>query len=446
MLNIIIGIFGLGLVVFFHESGHFMAAKLCGVKVLTFSIGWGKKLFSFRKGDTEYCISLLPMGGYCKMKGEEILDDDTVYVDNHDSLSTAPAWKKAIIYFAGPFMNLVFAIICFSIVWMGGITTTSPPNRIVLASEYAQDAGPFAADQAGLKTGDFITAVNGKSIEHFMDLREAIATKAQEKLDVTVDRNGEILKLTITPKLDKSTGAGQVGIYPWIDPVVGNIKEGSSAYIAGLKSGDTILSANGEKITHYMDFVKVLRTNPAKIDLVVLRDGTEKQLTQVLDYNDDGLVDPGLSFQMQTYRSEPLNVFQAVHKGISESFKTLSLTVRSLKLLFAGVNLNQAVSGPIRITYMLGEITTQGFAEGISAGLAMFLNFVALINIALFFMNLLPIPALDGGQIFFCFIEMIRGKKFQPKIAVRYQVIGFAFLITLMIFTLFNDVIFLIKK
>ena len=446
MLNIIIGIFGLGLVVFFHESGHFMAAKLCGVKVLTFSIGWGKKLFSFRKGDTEYCISLLPMGGYCKMKGEEILDDDTVYEDNHDSLSTAPAWKKAIIYFAGPFMNLVFAIICFSIVWMGGITTTSPPNRIVLASEYAQDTGPFAADQAGLKTGDFITAVNGKSIEHFMDLREAIATKAQEKLDVTVDRNGEILKLTITPKLDKSTGAGQVGIYPWIDPVVGNIKEGSSAYIAGLKTGDTILSANGEKVTQYMDFVKVLWSKPAKIDLVVLRDGTEKRLTQVLDYNDDGLVDPGLSFQMQTYRSEPLNVFQAVHKGISESFKTLSLTVRSLKLLFAGVNLNQAVSGPIRITYMLGEITTQGFAEGISAGLAMFLNFVALINIALFFMNLLPIPALDGGQIFFCFIEMIRGKKFQPKIAVRYQVIGFAFLITLMIFTLFNDVIFLIKK
>ena len=446
MLNIIIGIFGLGLVVFFHESGHFMAAKLCGVKVLTFSIGWGKKLFSFRKGDTEYCISLLPMGGYCKMKGEEILDDDTVYEDNHDSLSTAPAWKKAIIYFAGPFMNLVFAIICFSIVWMGGITTTSPPNRIVLASEYAQESGPFAADQAGLKTGEYITAVNGKSIEHFQDLREAIATKAQEKLDMTVDRDGEIIKLAITPKLDKSTGAGQVGIYPWIDPVVGNIKEGSSAYIAGLKTGDTILSANGEKVTQYMDFVKVLWTKPAKIDLVVLRDGTEKRMTQVLDYNDDGLVDPGLSFQMQTYRSEPLNVFQAVHKGISESFKTLSLTVRSLKLLFAGVNLNQAVSGPIRITYMLGEITTQGFAEGISAGLAMFLNFVALINIALFFMNLLPIPALDGGQIFFCFIEMIRGKKFQPKIAVRYQVIGFAFLITLMIFTLFNDVIFLIKK
>ena len=263
---------------------------------------------------------------------------------------------------------------------------------------------------------------------------------------MTVDRNGEILKLSITPKLDKSTGAGQVGIYPWIDPVVGTVREGSSAYIAGLKSGDTILFANGEKVTQYMDFVKVLWTKPAQIELTVLRDGAEKKLTQVLDYNDSGLVDPGLSFQMQTYRSPPLNVFQAVHKGVTESLKTLSLTVRSLKLLFAGVNLNQAVSGPIRITYMLGEITKQGFAEGISEGLAMFLNFVALINIALFFMNLLPIPALDGGQIFFCFIEMIRGKKFQPKIAVRYQIIGFAFLITLMIFTLFNDVIFLIKK
>ena len=446
MLNIIIGIFGLSLVVFFHESGHFMAAKLCGVKVLAFSIGWGKKIFSFKKGDTEYCISLLPMGGYCKMKGEEILDDDTVYEDNTGALSAAPAWKKAIIYFAGPFMNLVFAIICFSIVWMGGTTTTSPPNRIVLASEYSQEAGPFAADQAGLKTGDYIIAVNGKSIEHFQDLREAIATKAQEKLDVTVDRNGEILKVSLTPKLDKSTGAGQVGIYPWIDPVVGKVKEGSSAFIAGLKSGDIIVSANGDKITQYMDFVKVLWSKPGKLVLTVMRDGKEQRLTQVLDYNDTGLVDPGLSFQMQTYKSPPLNVFQAVHKGISESFKTLALTVRSLKLLFAGVNLNQAVSGPIRITYMLGEITSQGFAEGISEGLAMFLNFVALINIALFFMNLLPIPALDGGQILFCIIEMIRGKKFQPKIAVRYQVIGFAFLITLMIFAVFNDVIFLINK
>ncbi len=446
MLNIIIGIFGLGLVVFFHESGHFMAAKLCGVKVLAFSIGWGKKIFSFKKGDTEYCISLLPMGGYCKMKGEEILDDDTVYEDNTGALSAAPAWKKAIIYFAGPFMNLVFAIICFSIVWMGGTTTTSPPNRIVLASEYAQEAGPFAADQAGLKSGDYIIAINGKSIEHFQDLREAIATKAQEKLDVTVDRNGEIIKVALTPKLDKSTGAGQVGIYPWIDPVVGKVKDGSSAAIAGLKSGDIIVNANGDKITQYMDFVKVLWSKPGKLVLTVMRDGKKQRLTQVLDYNDTGLVDPGISFQMQTYKSPPLNVFQAVHKGISESFKTLALTVRSLKLLFAGVNLNQAVSGPIRITYMLGEITSQGFAEGISEGLAMFLNFVALINIALFFMNLLPIPALDGGQILFCIIEMIRGKKFQPKIAVRYQVIGFAFLITLMIFAVFNDVIFLINK
>jgi regulator of sigma E protease len=446
MLNIIIGIIGLGMVVFFHESGHFMAAKLCGVKVLTFSIGWGKKLFSFKKGDTEYCISLLPLGGYCKMKGEEILDDDTVYEDNSDSLSTAPAWKKAIIYFAGPFMNLVFAIVCFSIVWMGGTTTTSPPNRIVLASEYVQGSGPFAADQAGLKTGDYITAVNGKNIEHFQDLREAIATKAQETLDVTVDRDGQILKLALTPKLDKSTGAGQVGIYPWIDPVVGKVKEGSSAFIAGLQSGDIIVSANGDKITQYMDFVKVLWSKPGKLVLTVSRDGKEQRLIQVLDYNENGLVDPGLSFQMQTYHSPSLNVFQAVHKGVTESFKTLALTVRSLKLLFAGVNLNQAVSGPIRITYMLGEITTQGFAEGISEGLAMFLNFVALINIALFFMNLLPIPALDGGQILLCFIEMIRGKKVQPKIAVRYQVIGFAFLITLMIFALFNDVIFLIKR
>ena len=446
MLNIIIGIIGLSLVVFFHESGHFMAAKLCGVRVLTFSIGWGRKLFSFTKGGTEYCISMLPMGGYCKMQGEEVLDDDTVYDDDTGSLSAAPVWKKAIIYFAGPFMNLVFAIVCFSIVWMGGVTTTCPPNRIVLASEYAPESGPFAADQAGLKTGDYITAVNGEDIENFQELREAIATKAQEEINLTVDRGGEILNLRITPRLDKSTGAGQVGIYPWIDPVVGTVKEGSASAIAGLKAGDVITDANGKPVVQYMDFVQILWDKPARTELTVLRDTEKKKLTLILDYKDDGLVDPGLSFQMSTYKSPPLNVFQAVHKGVSESAKTLSLTVRSLKLLFAGVNLNQAVSGPIRITYMLGEVTKQGFAEGISEGLATFLNFVALINIALFFMNLLPIPALDGGQIFLCIIEMIRGRKFNRKVAVRYQLIGFTLLITLMIFTLFNDVIFLIRK
>lgn len=446
LLNIIIGIFGLGIVVFFHEGGHFLAAKLFGIKVETFSIGWGKKLFSFRYGETEYRISMLPMGGFCKMKGEETLEENASEEDREGSLSAAPPWKKAIIYFAGPFMNLVFSVVALSIIWMGGMTVISPENRIILASEYSATGQTYAADRAGLKTGDFIVSVNGTEVTNFQELREKVSTKAKKNIHLGIIRDGKETELTMAPELDKSTGAGKIGVYPWIDPVIETVKEGSSAYIAGLQAGDTLTSVNGNRITNHMDLVSVLLTKPAKLALTYSRDGREYSTNMILDYGENGITDPGIAFRMNRYTTPGLGFFGAIQKGATESFRNLYNSAASLKLLFSGVDLNQAVSGPIRITYMMGEITSQGFSESFSAGVVNFLNFLSLINIALFVMNMLPIPALDGGQILFCIMEMIRGKRFRSGIAVKYQIIGFSILISLMIMTVFNDLIFLIKN
>lgn len=446
LTNIIIGIFGLSIVVFFHEGGHFLAAKLFGIKVEAFSIGWGKKLFSFNRGGTEYCISMLPMGGYCKMKGEESLDENAVEADREGSLSAAPPWKKAIIYFAGPFMNLIFSVVALSFIWMGGMTVTSPENRILLASEYTTKEQSFAADRAGLESGDYIVSVNGKGVTNFQELREEISTKAGKEIHLGVLRDGKETDLTLAPELDRSTGAGKIGVYPWIDPVLDNIKEGSSADIAGLKAGDIITSVDGKKIINHMDLVSVLLSKPDRMGITYNRDGKEYSTNMILDYRDGQIVDPGISFRMNRYEIPGLSFPKAIVKGTKESFKNLYNSVASLRLLFGGVDLNQAVSGPIRITYMMGEITTRGFSESMNAGMVNFLNFLSLINIALFVMNMLPIPALDGGQILFCILEMIRRKKFRTKIAVRYQIIGFSILISLMIMTLFNDLVFLIKN
>ena len=446
LINIIIGIFGLGIVVFVHEAGHFIAAKLCGVKVLAFSIGWGKKLWSFKKGDTEYCISMLPMGGYCKMKGEEVLDDRTEYADNTGALSAAPSWKKMIIYFAGPFMNLVFAIIAFSIISTLGSIVHSPDSRLILASEYSEEKITYPADTAGLKTGDCILKVNSQKIENFQDVRMAIAANAKEKIFFTVERDGKELTLEIVPELDKSSGTGRIGVYPWLDPVIGEIAPNSSAYIAGLKSGDTIVEAGGKKIVNYMDFAILLREKPTSLDLTVLRDNQKQNLTMVFDYNENGIVNPGMQFKLNEYIKEGQSLGKAFKIGTQDAVNTLRATVKGLKLLFAGVDLKNALSGPIRISYLMGEATSQGFSESLHAGLESFLTICAYINIALFFMNMLPIPALDGGQILFCFIEVLRRKKFKSTTSFRFQVVGFSIMIALMIFTVFNDVIFLIKK
>ncbi|MEW5818012.1 MAG: site-2 protease family protein [Spirochaetota bacterium] len=453
ILNILIGLIGLGIVILVHETGHFVAAKLCGIDVEAFSLGWGKKLISFKKNKTEYRLSLIPLGGYCKMKGDDLLkkawqaNADTIPYEEGSFFSVSP-WKRILVAVSGPFSNLVFAVVILSLLWWVGFNIRTFENKIILASEYAQFGGKasYPADRAGLKTGDIIIAINGRQVNHYRDIQEAITPSAGKELSVRVLREDKELAVTLSPELDKETGIGRIGVFAWIDPVIGFIQAGSSAAVAGLKPGDRLTALNDRPVENTVDFYSAFLSKPQKVDMTFERKGIRQAVTLIADYTEKGDPDLGLSFATRLFRSPNLNFFQAVEKGFQETINTLDLSFKSIALLFKGVNLREAVSGPIRLTYYVGEVATQGFKMGISDGFTNSFQFLSLISVALFIMNLLPIPVLDGGLFLLFLFQGITHKELKPKIIFRYQSIGLLIIVTIALFTAFNDIFFLVKR
>ena len=449
LLNILLGLLGLGIVILVHELGHFAAAKLSGIKVEAFSIGWGKVLFRKKINDTEYRISLFPVGGYCKMKGEEFFkqaenkEDGSPPVSQGSLFSVSPL-RRAFTYFSGPLANLLFSILVLTIIWMAGFTIYTLDNKILLQSETIHsDGGQYPADYAGLRTGDEIVEIDGRSVENFRDIEQHVTPAADRELDMVVKRDGRLVKTTITPRLDTESGAGKIGVVAWIDPIVGAVASESTAERAGLLPGDRIVEFNGNPIINSIDLESALHDVPSVAKVVVERDGARKAIELGIEYNEDGSIKLGFSFETITYIERESNIFRAIGRGAAESISTLVLSVRSIGLLFRGVNMRSAVSGPIRITYFVGEVATRGFGQGLGRGLVILFRFLSMLSVALCFMNLLPIPALDGGFIIISVGEMLFRKPIRPRFFFRYQVVGFAIIFAILILTLFNDVFYL---
>jgi regulator of sigma E protease len=453
ILQILIGLIGLGLVVFVHEAGHLLVAKLVGIEVEAFSIGWGKRLAGFTFRGTEYRISLIPLGGYCKMKGEAALqqafeNDEDVIRQDEGAFYTARPWKRILVLLAGPAMNLLFAIIVLSVIWYSGFTIHTFGNRIVLESQYPLTAtsGTYPATQAGLKTGDTILSINGNTISDFRDLEQAVSPNPDTRLSFTVRRpNGSVQKLSVVPALNKTTGAGRIGVYPWIDPVVSVVSGPAKA--AGIQPGDQIIAVNGTPVAQSIQYQQLIdKAGSGSVALTVLRNGTRKTLPLTLkSASGTAQPDPGIRFKGLSVRTPRLNPAQAVAKGTQETFRTLALTVKGIGLLFRGVNITDAVAGPVRITYLVGEAATQGFATSVSAGFTSFFNFLALLSVVLFFMNLLPIPLLDGGQIVLSGIEGITHRPLKPRYVHRYQLVGVVIVFLLIFFAFFNDILYFVR-
>jgi regulator of sigma E protease len=450
IIKIILGLFGLGLVVFVHELGHFLAARLVGIDVEAFSIGWGKPILKKKIGAVEYRLGMFPLGGYCKMKGENDFQEAWENRRNEISPSSRSFFgvsplRRIVVSFAGPFFNLVFAVLVLSIIWGIGFEVNTLSNRVVLASDINADQ-QFPADQAGLKTGDRILEINGKKTPYYHNVQENIAVNPEKTLTLTVDRNGETIQIPVRPDLDKKTGAGKIGVYFWTDPVIESVAPASSASSAGLLPGDRITGANGTPVLHSVDFIRILENSPQTLVLDFERNGREEQTTLVPLYNENGEMDLGISYQAIHYRTPLLSFPASLAKGFGETWKTLVVSLRSLGLLFRGIDLTQAVSGPVRITYMVGDIAAEGFGQSFGAGIRSMADFLALISIALCIMNLLPLPILDGGMIVLFLIEMIRRKPLHPRAISVFQTLGAVLIFGLMIFAVFGDILYLVHR
>ncbi|MBO4857126.1 MAG: site-2 protease family protein [Treponema sp.] len=369
------GILCLFFLILFHEFGHFLAAKLFGVKVESFSIGFGPILLHKTFKGTDYRLSLFPLGGYCGMKGE---NDFRTAVEEHlpeikaekDSLYGVHPIKRAAIGFAGPLFNFIFAIIAYSLINLIGYTYYTYSNKIILADElYAEQFAdePSAAKLGGLQTGDLIIEINGKEITDFSEIIEEISVRPDEDIRVKVDRDGEILLLNVHTQMDKSQGTGKLGV-----------------------AADTS--------------IKLTKHTPK------------------------------------------YNVFTAFGRGFLDTIDSLVLTIKSIGILFKGIDVKNAVSGPARVTEMLGSTVKEGFAASTKIGFISMFNLMAIISISLFFMNLLPVPVLDGGLILIALIETVFRKRLNPRIQYYVQFIGLAFIIFLFIIGTYSDISYFIKQ
>ena len=448
-MTIIYGLIGLGFIVFIHELGHFITAKICGVTVESFSIGMGPILLHKTIKGTDYRLSLIPLGGYCGMKGQKdfqvALDEKLESITgDKDSFYGIHPLKRVIIAFSGPFFNFIFAAIAFMIISMIGYSYYTSENKIILANEVYPEMESIA-EKAGLQTGDKILSVNDKETPYFTDIYEAISISANKKTDLQVQRDSEIFNIEVTPSLNKETGAGVLGIVSWTNPLIDSVEKNSIAENVGLKEQDLILQINDDIIKNTADYNNAIQKYD-NFSMKVLRDNNEIIIENIeLNPQKEDKTTLGITFYTEKVKSKTYSFFPAIINGFVEAGKTTALTFKSLGLLFQGVDLTKAVSGPLRITVMLGDTAKAGFSAGFSTGIVTVFNFLAIISISLFIMNLLPIPILDGGLILFALIEAITKKQISPKIQYYVQFIGVGLILVLFVFAMFGDISYIIN-
>jgi regulator of sigma E protease len=447
VIDFLIGFLGLGIMIFVHELGHLLAAKSLKVKVETFSIGYGKKLVGFKRGDTTYQLGWFPFGGFTKFKGEHLFAQaieqnlDRIPADA-DCYYNQPAWKRVIISFAGPAFNILFAFIFFTLVYWVGFYQNTYGNRVILASEVnAITTGvvpgeTYPADAAGLMSGDTILKIDDTKILQFDDIMSAIASAPNRQLKFRVARlDGTIHDLVITPRLVPDKGIGQVGIQPDAEAIVAEGGKPDAIQNQWIEPGDRFITVAGRPVNTFLDFLRAFRERPKFLPVTVSRSGTEVKGIFYPQYQNMFL---GLNLRTESIRTPSYSLPQSMEKSLDQ----IGQTAYSIALFFSlipKINVANSVSGPIRTTYYIGEAARQGFMKSFDQGVVQFIRILCLLSVILAIMNLLPLPVLDGGFIILFLIEWIKRKPFRPKFIYIFQIVGIVFMVAVGLFVIVND-------
>lgn len=453
VLTVAFGVIGLGVMILVHESGHFLAARAAGVHVEIFSIGWGRRLAGVQRGGTWYQLSWFPFGGYCKMRGDEVLrgaagDDWTQAMTEPGAFFAASSWRRIAIVAAGPLANLAFAVLVLTVVAWTGFTIRSPDNRIVVPID--RDS---PAMDAGLRTGDRIVSIDGQRVRSFQDIIREVSPAPERELRITVERGGRVLVAAVTPALDAESQTGRIGVYAWIDPVIGAIEDGTvedgtvEDGAAGVGSsrlavGDRIVAVDGVAVAHTVDLHEALRRSGSPVELTVERNGRPFTVPQAWAVRSGGVELAGARLLIPVIRYREPAPVPALGAALREVGRTVRATVEGIGRLFSG-GMRDAVAGPLRLTYYMGAVATGGLQNGLAAGITDFLRFLSVISVVLFLMNLLPIPALDGGHIVLYGVELILGRRVKPAVVYRIQTIGVSVLILVALSVTLSDILFL---
>lgn len=445
-LSAIAFLVALGILISIHEFGHFWVARKVGIKVLRFSIGFGKPLFR-RTGKidgTEFVLAAIPLGGYVKMLDER--EGNVVAGERHRAFNQKPLWARSAVVIAGPLANFLLAILAYWIVMLMGISGVAP----LIGAPQADSA----AERAGFAYEDLIVSVDGRKTQTWTDARIALLESSlgsTEPLQIEVEQaNGQLTvrELLVTQEqMLKSDGdaVANLGFRTWwpeVDPVIGGVVEGGAADQAGLLIGDTIVSVDEVPLTSWRQLVDIVQPSAGiALALVVEREGSAMALTLVPESVQVGDQSIGRIGVMET-QSQALSArsqvvvkyppLAALGEAMQRTWDMSILTVRMLGKLVVGQASLDNISGPISIAQYAGQSA--------SIGVDHYINFIALISISLAVLNLLPIPMLDGGHLVYFAVEAVQGKPVSERVQIWGQQLGIVLLGSLMFIAFYNDI------
>ena len=432
MTTLLAFLFVLGVLVFIHELGHFLLARWNGVRVLTFSLGFGPKILKVQRGDTEYCVSAIPLGGYVKMAGENPEDQPT---GRDDEFLAKSKWQRFQILIAGPAMNILLAVVLLAVVLMQGVAVLAYLEKPAVVG-IVQRGSP--AERAGLRPGDLITQFGTADIATWEHLEMAVAARPEREVDVLVVRNGREERLRIRPDLtefrtrnDTRFEMGTIGVLPDVYPSVLGFVPGKPAESSGLKPGDVILAIDGERFVSRELAAEAISKKPGDkaIEFRIRRDGVEQTIA-IMPYREGNKTFVGLYMNNET-RSITPTPMEAIALSVRRNIEMSGLILNTLKDLFTGEASPKQLMGPVGIAQLSGESAQAGWIA--------LLTLMASISLNLGLLNLMPIPVLDGGHIFIMAIETISRRDFSLAVKEKMLFVGFVLLMTLMVTVIYND-------
>jgi len=436
MMTLLSGILMLGVLVFVHELGHFCVAKLAGVKVLKFSLGFGPRLVSKRWGETEYMISAIPLGGFVQMLGEgggesgeeaELSEEERTR-----SFAEKPLGKRVAIVAAGPLMNLALPFVLLPISYLVGVNVPAyldgPP-----CAGYVEPGSE--AELAGFGVGDCIVSINGDRVETWNGSFQTMVSHVGDPLDILVaGPTGERHLHLASDKEDlEDLDLGRLGLRPPRSAVIGAVSPGYPAEAAGLQAGDRIVSIGGVAIgSWYAVRETILAAGGEPQQFVIERDGQQLELTIAARPSEDAPEDYVVGIaphQEVTFKRYGLS--EAVKAGYRQAMDIIGLTLVFIQKLFSGQVSAKNIGGPIMVFQVAGQ--------AVQTGLATVLSILAFLSIQLGILNLLPIPILDGGHLFFYFFEFVFRRPLSMRAREILQQVGLALIVLLMVVAFYND-------
>jgi regulator of sigma E protease len=417
--------FVIGVLVFVHELGHFLAARRIGIKVLTFSLGFGPKLLKFRRGDTEYCVSAIPLGGYVKMAGENPDDERT---GSPEEFMSRTKWERFQVLIMGPVMNIVLAVVVMTLVLYQGADMPAYEEEPPVVGTVVEGS---VAESVGIGIGERILSVGGHPTDTWRDLFVQVMPRADRAISVEVrDPAGRTRTIRMAPDSQTEFEVGDLGIGPVVEPQIRAVSPGEPADMAGLQPDDIIEALEGEHVSSKDLISRINGSAGQSIRLTVRRGDTRHEVDVVPALvGDVGLI--GVSISPFVVRVVEPGFVEAFQLSLEKNYEWSGLIFQTLAGLFTAETSPRQLVGPVGIAQLSG-----GAAE---LGLVALFSLLSMISLNLGILNLLPVPVLDGGHIVIMALEGVSRRDFSMRMKERMLLVGFVLLMMLMVTVVYND-------